>query len=82
MIVGNSVEFWLLGIQGTSIGLWGILCGALIIVGYILAQDTKNRITGFNLILVFSILALVTAQGWLVGPILGIIGAITGLVYK
>ena len=81
-IIGNSVEFWLLGVQGITIGIWGILCGALMIFGYILARENKNRKNGFNLVLVFSILALITAQGWLIGPLLGVVGSIMGLIHK
>ena len=79
--VGSTVEFWLLGLYGTAIGIWGIICGIIMFMGYIITRDKNKKNICFSTALVISILALITLQGWIVGPLLGLMGAIIGMNY-
>jgi len=81
MVIGSTVEFWLLGLYGTAICIWGIICGAIMLIGYIIAKDKQKTNLGFGTVLVISILALITLQGWIVGPLLGLMAAIIGMNY-
>ena len=61
---------------GAIIVGWGIIVGLLLIVSGMKYEKNKNwAIVG----LVFSILGLVTFQGFIIGPILGIIGSALAL---
>lgn len=64
----------------TVIGVWGIICGIILIYGgYMINKGKKN---GGIIVLIFSIIALFTASGFLIGAILGIIGGILGIKAK
>ena len=75
--LGAALTFFLAGI-GAVLGAWGIIAGILMIVGSMMLKG-KNHKNGSLLLLVFSILGLITMQGLLVGPILGLIGSIFAL---
>ena len=81
LFLGSSVEYWFLHLSGAGISLWGIICGIIMLVGYTISKDKKKRNIGFSIALIISILALITFQGWIIGPLLGIIGSIVGIIY-
>jgi hypothetical protein len=65
------------------LGVLGILSGILMIVGSAFIKNPQKRTMGSILLLVFSIIGLFTAGGgFIVGSILGIIGAVMGLISK
>jgi len=83
-----------LGLPGTSpiniapfvaLGLWGAVCGTLTVAGalWINTGEKPKVKRGSILVLVFSILSWIGAEGGLViGFILCLIGAILGLTWK
>jgi len=60
-----------------AVGIWGVVVGAVMMLGAIM----QNR-TGAIIGLIFSILGLITLQGFVIGPILGIIGSAMDLGKK
>ena len=67
---------------GIFLGIWGIGCGILIIIGALMFKnDTKSK-AGALLMLIFGIAGVITLQGWLIGPILAIIAGALGLSKK
>lgn len=59
--------------------LWGIIVGVLLIVSATKYEKEHNwALVG----LIFSILGLITLQGFIVGPILGIIGSALAMGHK
>lgn len=61
---------------GILLGIWGILCGGLMIYGSTLLRVEDKFKLGSILLIVFSALALITLQGLIIGPVIGLIGGI------
>jgi hypothetical protein len=79
-IVGAAV-----GAFVAIIGILGILWGILVIYGATLigSGETEKVRTGSILVLIFSIISWIgAAGGFFIGFILGLIGAILGLIWK
>lgn len=79
--------FFVGGIAGAMFmvyGVWGVICGIMMIVAAnMIKQKQKDKIkTGYILLLVFSLLALITMEGVIIGPLFGLIAAILGLLVK
>jgi hypothetical protein len=67
---------------GVFLGIWGMGCGILIIIGaYIFKKEKKTKV-GILLMLIFGIAGLITLQGWIIGPVLAIIAAVLALVKR
>ena len=60
------------------LGIFGLVCGILIIVGGLLAYYKGMKVAGGVIIIIFSILSIFSFGGFFIGMILGIIGG--GLV--
>jgi hypothetical protein len=68
-----------------ALGLWGVVCGTLTVVGAVWIDSAeKHKVKkGSILVLVFSILSWIGANaGLVVGFVLGLVGAILGLTWK
>ena len=59
----------------------GIIVGVMLIIGSVMCKGDKVK-TGGVLLIVFGALGLITVQGWVVGPILGLIGGILAVAQK
>ncbi|MDI6798755.1 MAG: hypothetical protein QMD12_02045 [Candidatus Aenigmarchaeota archaeon] len=82
LLLGASLMFIpVFGAIGMGVGIWGLVCGILIIVGGVMINKGSAK-TGGIVALIFSILGLVTLQGFVVGPILGLVGGILALTTK
>lgn len=67
---------------GVFLGIWGIGCGVMIIIGaQIFRKETKTKV-GMLLLLIFGIAGVITLQGWIIGPVLAIIAAALALAKK
>lgn len=66
----------------TVLGAAAIAFGAIIIVGAYLIYRLGSETAGGVLVLVFSALSIITGGGFLIGMILGVVGAILGLLGK
>lgn len=66
-----------------GIGIWGLICGILILVGayMIYTRPDSHGIWGI-IILVFSLLSFIAGGGFIIGAILGIIGGILAITWK
>ncbi len=67
------------GALAAVFGLWGIIVGVLLILSAVKYEKEKGWAT---IGLIFSILGLVTLQGFLIGPILGIIGSALAISHR
>ena len=65
-----------------AVAIWGIIVGIVLIISAIMMKDSKKARTGSILGLIFSILGLVTGQGFFIGPILGLVGSIIAIKKK
>lgn len=73
------------GAAVTAIGVFGIVCGVLTILGAVwINSGEKDKVrNGAILVLIFSILSWIgAAGGFFIGFLLGLIGAILGLTWK
>ena len=62
-------------------GIWGIVVGIVVILGGMAIQAGKI-FAGSATSLIFNGLGLVTGQGFVIGPVLGIIGGAVGFKTK
>ena len=76
-----SVEKMVTSLYG-GMGIFGIVCAILIIVGGLLAYYKGMRVAGGIIIIIFSILSIFSLGGFIIGMILGIIGGALILVTK
>ncbi len=66
-----------------GIGIWGIVCGVIILVGsYMLYSRPASHAAWGVIILVFSLLSIFEGGGFVIGMILGAIGGILAIVLK
>jgi hypothetical protein len=72
------------GLLVIIVGVVGVVFGALVLVGaFMINSEDPSRVrTGSILVLVFSILSIMTGGGFIIGLILGIVGAVLALVWK
>ncbi len=76
------VPVWLSSLV-SGIGIWGIICGLVVLVASYLCYVKPEPYTIWGiLILVFSILSFIEGGGFFIGAILGIIGGIWILMWK
>ena len=81
-LIFGTLWFSLFQKLGIYLGIWGIGCGIMIIVGaFSFKREEKTKI-GILLMLIFGIAGAVTLQGWLAGPILAIIAAALALAKR
>ena len=74
-----------LGTQGTmelAFGIWGLVVGAVIITSSIFLRIDDKFKLGSILLIVSSVLALITLQGLIIGPVLSFVGGILTHVRK
>jgi hypothetical protein len=66
-----------------GIGIWGLICGVLILLGafMIYTRPGSHGIWGI-IILIFSLLSFIAGGGFIIGAILGVIGGILAIVWK
>ncbi len=60
----------------------GIVCGIIVIVGAFLINGAEYRKLGAVLVIIFSLLGIMGGGGFLIGSIIGIIGAIFAFKIK
>lgn len=72
---------FLTGIFIGTLGAVAVVFGIIIIIGAYFIY-TKMELTGGILVLIFSLLSILVGSGWLIGLILGVIGAILALMKK
>jgi hypothetical protein len=68
-----------------GLGVFGLICGILVILGAVwINSGEKSKVrTGSILVLIFSILSWIgSAAGFFIGFLLGLIGAILGLTWN
>jgi hypothetical protein len=66
-----------------GIGIWGIVCGIVILAGsYMLYSRPASHVAWGVIILVFSLLSIFEGGGFVIGMILGVIGGILAIVQK
>lgn len=66
-----------------GIGIWGIVCGIVILVGsYLLYSRPASHATWGVVILVFSLLSVFEGGGFIVGLILGVVGGVLAIVRR
>ena len=85
LIMGNAgISFWLKGLGTIASGVWGIIFGVIALIGYWMLRDTnRSKVrSGAAIVLIIGIITLILGQGWLVGPILAIIGGAMSLGVK
>lgn len=88
VIAAVSSIFFFLPVAGAAIaavGIFGLICGVLVILGAVwINSGEKDKVrTGSILVLIFSILAWIgAAGGFVIGFLLGLIGAILGLTWN
>ena len=63
-------------------GIWGLVVGIVITVASILLRVENKFRLGSILLIVFSALGLITLQGLIIGPIIGLIAGILTQVRK
>ena len=61
---------------GIGLAIWGIVTGGLIIASSILIRQKEHLKMASLMMLIISILALITMQGLIIGPIISLIGSI------
>ena len=85
LIMGNAgISFWFKGLGAVANGVWGIVFGVIALVGYWMLKDSdRSKVrSGAAIVLIIGIITLILGQGWLVGPILAIIGGAMGIGVK
>jgi hypothetical protein len=64
-------------------GVWGIICGIIVIVaGYMVSSRLMSHSTYGIIVLIFSILIFVESGGYIIGGVLGIIGGLWAIFWK
>ena len=74
-----------LGKEGTTelaFGIWGAIIGIVIVVSSIMLKTPEKFKLGSILLIVSSVLALITLQGLIIGPIISFAGGILTRVRK
>jgi hypothetical protein len=67
----------------TGIGIWGIICGVIILYGATrLKSDPVSHVTWGIVIIIVSLVSLFEGGGFLIGAILGISGGILAITWK
>jgi hypothetical protein len=79
-VLGAALTFFIFGI-GAVIGVWGMIVGIILIFTSFLMKSKKSK-TGSILCLIFSILGIVSIQGFVIGPLLALIGSIISFSEK
>jgi hypothetical protein len=65
------------------IGVWGIICGAIILYGaYMLSSDPASHGMWGFIIIIISLASLFEGGGFLIGAILGILGGIFATIWE
>jgi len=81
-VIGAALTFFLAGIGGVF-GLWGVVCGIIMIVGGMMMNSHPDQHTVWGtIVLVFSILSLASSGGLVIGFILGLIGGALGIAWR
>jgi len=80
-MTGMTVEEMLNSVYG-GMGVFGIVCAILIIVGALLAYYKGMRVAGGIIIIIFSFLSIFSLGGFVIGMILGIVGGALILATK
>jgi hypothetical protein len=82
LAVFGTDRLWhrLLGLAIRVDGVIGVVLAVIIIVGVILIYNSKTRMTGGIIVIVFALLSIIAGGGWLIGLILGVIGGILALL--
>ncbi len=66
-----------------GIGIWGIVCGIVVLVGsYMLRSRPASHVAWGVIILIFSLVSIFAGGGFVIGMILGIVGGILAIVWK
>ena len=69
--------------MGIYMGIWGMACGILIILGaYMFKSEKGSDRVGLLLMLIFGIGGVITLQGWIIGPALAIVAAALAFAKK
>jgi hypothetical protein len=80
--VGAVLTFWIFGV-GAVIGLWGVLCGIIMIVGSVMMYTRPwQHYTWGIVVLLFSIFSLGATGGLVIGFILGLIGGALSISWR
>jgi len=79
--MGIPVEEMLTSLYG-GMGVFGIVCAILMVVGALLAYYKGMRVAGGIIVLLFSILSIFSSGGFFIGMILGIVGGALILATK
>ncbi len=81
-VIGAAVTFFIAGIGGIF-GLWGVVCGIIMIVGGTMMNGHPNQHAMWGtIVLIFSILSLASSGGLIIGFILGLIGGASGIAWR
>ena len=80
-MAGMTVEEMLTSLYG-GMGVFGIVCAILMVVGALLAYYKGMRVAGGIIVLLFSILSIFSSGGFFIGMILGIVGGALILATK
>jgi len=70
-----------LPLVGTGLGIWGVICGIILMAGGFLINKGDMKKGGI-IVLIFSIISLITVSGFLIGAILGIVGGALAIARK
>ena len=81
-LIFGALWFSLFQKLGIYLGIWGIGCGIMIMLGAFSFRREEKTKAGILLMLIFGIAGVVTLQGWLVGPILAIVAAALALAKR
>ncbi len=95
LILISGLVLFGVGIAGTPVvpgvavsvilgaGVWGIICGIIVIVaGYMVYTRPMSHSTYGIIVLIFSILSFAESGGYIIGGILGIIGGLWAIFWK
>ncbi len=64
-------------------GVWGIICGIIVIVaGYMVSSRPMSHSAYGIIVLIFSILSFAESGGYIIGGVLGIIGGLWAIFWK
>jgi hypothetical protein len=81
-LVGALLTFFALGVRAIF-GLWGVLCGSVMILGGAMMNSRPEQHTAWGaIVLIFSILSLGSLGGLGLGFVLGLIGGALGIAWK
>ena len=70
------VQLYNAGTTELVFGIWGTLVGAVMIVGSVMLLQEDRFKMGSTILIVSGALALITLQGLIVGPVVGLLGGI------